>query len=76
MKKKKKQKQIVNLKCANDSEFLGCGPDEGSYVTELTYIDENGLFFFITVSRFMEFVKICLKISAVRPCIIRNTSGC
>ena len=44
-----------------DGGGMACGPVEGSTVTEITFLDGEGLLVFISVSRLMEFANIYIS---------------
>lgn len=49
---------VKTLRYGYDRDGIGCGPIEGQYVTEAMFQRKNGTTYFISVTRFMEFIKV------------------
>lgn len=47
----------ISMRWGYDGGGMACGPVEGSTVTEITFLDEDGRLVFVSATRLMEFVN-------------------
>ena len=57
----RKQYRLKGLRWGYDGGGVTCGPIDGSKLVEAMVIDNDGVFLFVTLSRFTEFAKITLS---------------
>lgn len=50
--------KAISMRWGYDGGGIACGPVEGSTVAEITFLDEDGRFVFVSASRLMEFVNL------------------
>ena len=58
-----------------DGGGMACGPVEGSYITEITFVDGDGRLLFVSVTRLMEFVNIYVSETSLYSLLLNLGRG-